>query len=351
MRVALVTAGDIARHTGGYLYHARLTAELVPLGVRLEQISLSDDASPAGQRRAARGANDQADGILTADVIVVDALARLVVAPWLARWQAARPLVAMIHELPSVAENAAEPDDFAAEARLLHADRLIAVSRHGRQILVDRGVAPELIDVVPPGADRLVVTDEPVEGGDGRLHVLCVAQWIPRKGIDTLLRAWLALGRDDARLELIGETDADPDYAARVRALIDAAPSGSIVVHGVADDAALAAAYRRASVFALPTRYEGYGMVFAEALLHGVPVVAGAVGPVPELVGPQAGLLVPPDDPAALAGTLARLLDDAELRDSMASAARARGEELPTWAETARDFRAALDAARRARAC
>jgi hypothetical protein len=63
----------------------------------------------------------------------------------------------MVHELPSVAGGTDGSDDLDAEARLLQADRLIAVSRHGRQILVDRGVEPGRIDVVPPGADRLPV--------------------------------------------------------------------------------------------------------------------------------------------------------------------------------------------------
>lgn len=345
MRVALVTAGDVRRRTGGYLYHARVTDELAREGVRVEQVVASRDASADAQRSAAPMLGRVARRVAEADVIVVDALARLAAAPWLDAWQSRRPLVAMVHELPSVAGESAEPDEAAAEERLLRADRVVAVSRHGRGILLDRGVAADRIDVVWPGADRLAAPTTTPDPEEGPMRVLCVAQWIPRKGIETLLRAWLALGRDDATLDLVGETDADAAYAARVRGLVAAAPEGSVVVHGSVGDAALAAAYRRAAIFALPTRYEGYGMVVAEALLHGVPVVASAVGPVPELVGRDAGLLVPPDDPDALAEALARLLDDAGLRSAMRDAARARGLALPTWADTARAFRSALDAA------
>lgn len=350
MRVTLVTAGDIGRRTGGYLYHARVAQDLAHEGVLLEQIIASRDASADGQRRAAQDAAAIDSQVLAADVIVVDALAALVVASRLDVWQSRRPLVAMVHELPSVAAERGEADLLAAEERLLRADRVIAVSQHGRGILLDRGVAPERVAVVAPGADRLRRSDHWKQTGDGNLRVLCVAQWIPRKGIDTLVRAWLALGRNDATLDLVGETDVDPQYAAQVRALAASTPPGSVVIHGSVDDVALAAAWQRAALFALPTRYEGYGMVFAEALLHGLPVVAGAVGPVPELVGPNAGLLVPPDDPAALTLALARLLDDGELRASMAAAARARGEALPTWADTACAFQSVLDAAMRERA-
>ena len=69
------------------------------------------------------------------------------------------------------------------------------------------------------------------------MRALCVAQWIPRKGILTLVEAWKLRERPGAVLELIGETDADPDYAARVRAAVEAAPPGSIIVSGRVDDA------------------------------------------------------------------------------------------------------------------
>lgn len=349
MRVALLTAGHTDRRTGGYLYHARIAAELPRHGVQVEQIVASQDASLDGQRRAARDVGRVTQYVLTADVVVIDALAALSVASQLDAWQTDRPLVAMVHELPSVASGDAVPDLWAAEERLLEADRVIAVSRHGMGILLARGVAPARLAIVSPGADRLTVSTVPSEVADDRLAVLCVAQWIPRKGIDTLLRAWLALGRDDATLHLIGETDADPTFAARVRALLNAAVPGSVVVHGVVDDAALAAAYQQAAVFTLPTRYEGYGMVFAEALLHGVPIVTTNVGPVPELVGTDAGLLTSPDDPVALAGALGRLLDDGALRGAMTAAAQERGRGLPTWADAGLAFRDVLDAAIRER--
>ncbi|NJO82508.1 MAG: glycosyltransferase [Blastochloris sp.] len=111
---------------------------------------------------------------------------------------------------------------------------------------------------------------------------------------------------------------------------------------GAIDDTDLAAAYARADLFALPSRFEGYGLVYAEALAYGLPILACAVGPLPALIGAEAGLLVPPNDQAALNNGLRRLLHDPELRRAMAAAARRRAATLPTWDDTAAGFLRAL---------
>jgi glycosyltransferase involved in cell wall biosynthesis len=111
------------------------------------------------------------------------------------------------------------------------------------------------------------------------------------------------------------------------------------------DDATLGGAYAASDLFVLPSRYEGYGVVYAEALAHGLPVIACDVGPVPELVGEGAALLVPPGDVEALSGTLDLLLKDAALRDRMSAAARRRAAELPRWADTAAGFLRVLNEA------
>jgi glycosyltransferase involved in cell wall biosynthesis len=109
-------------------------------------------------------------------------------------------------------------------------------------------------------------------------------------------------------------------------------------VSGAVDDAALGAAYAAADLFVLPSRYEGYGIVYAEALAHGLPVVACNVGPVPELVGEEAALLVEPGDVEALSGALDPLLEDDALRDRMSAAARRRAGELTRWEDTTAGF-------------
>ena len=90
--------------------------------------------------------------------------------------------------------------------------------------------------------------------------------------------------------------------------------------------------YERAAVVACPSRREGFGVVCAEAMAHGRPVVASAVGGFLDLVvDEETGLLVPPRDPRALRAALERLLADAELRSRLGEAARARIRERFAW--------------------
>jgi glycosyltransferase involved in cell wall biosynthesis len=340
--------GDTGRKTGGYLYNGRVISGLRRRGFEIEEV-VAGGASPEEQRTAAPRFRSTFDPSRF-DTIVVDALARIAVAPHLDRWRASCPVVVLVHELPSVAsgESGTVAHEQDCEGPLLRADRLVAVSDHGRNVLLNRGVSFGRIHVVPPGFDRVPVGDAPAHT-DGPVRALSVAQWIERKGILGLIEAWTLHEREGAVLELIGETDADSGYAARVRDAIEAGPRGSIVVSGRVDDAALGAAYAAADLFVLPSRYEGYGIVYAEALARGLPIIACDTGPVPELVGQEAAILVRPDDKQALSTALDLLLEDPRLRASMSAAATRRASHLPRWEDTLAGFEQVLRTAAESR--
>jgi glycosyltransferase involved in cell wall biosynthesis len=338
-RVAFITVGETGRKTGGYLYNARVIEGLRGRGTEVEEI-VACGASPGEQRAAVRRFGSAFDPSMF-DVVVVDALARIVVAPHLDRWRSVRPVVALVHELPGVAGG--EPDhEREHEEPLLRADRIVAVSGHGRSVLRGRGASAGRIRVVPPGFDNVTARGLSPGSQEDPVRALCVAQWIPRKRILTLVEAWTLRERPGAVLELVGESDADPDYAARVRAAIQTAPPGSIVVSGRVDDARLGAAYASADLFVLPSRYEGYGIVYAEALACGLPVIACGVGPVPEVVGREAAILIEPDDARELCAALDLLLGDPMLRARMSAAAIRRASALPRWEDTIAGFEAVL---------
>jgi glycosyltransferase involved in cell wall biosynthesis len=334
VRVAFLSVGDTARLTGGYRYNARVVGGLRARGVEV------DEVTPCGASAEEQGASgdDPLQDHRSYDVVVTDALARIVISAHLDTWRVDRPVVALVHELQSVAGPREDARlERAYEEPLLRSDALVAVSGHGARILRSRGVPAERVRVVLPGCDAYGSDVKVAPARDVlRPRVLCVAQWIPRKGILELVRAWRGITTGYAVLELVGETGADPGYSARVREAIG--DDASVVVRGPVGDAEVHSAYGTADVFALPSRYEGYGVVYAEALRFGLPIVACDVGPVPELVGAEAALLVPPDDPVALADALERVTRDPALRTRMSRAARRRSVGLPRWEDTVRGF-------------
>ena len=336
MRVAFVTVGDPGRRTGGHLYNRIVLCGLARRGFEVRWF-VPCGASPEEQDASAAGFGRSFDPSRF-DAVLVDALARRLCGPHLARWRRARPVVVLVHELPSVAGSGGAGEERFEEA-LLGASLLVAVSGEVRDTLLRRGASAGRVRVVPPGYDRLGPAGAPERGAEGPVRVLCVGQWIPRKGILELVRAWRGLGEAGARLALVGETGADAGYAAAVRRAAEG--DASIRVCGVLNDEGLRAAYAASDVFALLSRYEGYGMAYAEALAWGLPVVGCRAGPVPEVVG-GAGLLVEPGDEGGAREALRALVRDAGLRRRLSLAARRRARELPSWGEAVEGLARAL---------
>jgi phosphatidylinositol alpha-1,6-mannosyltransferase len=228
------------------------------------------------------------------------------------------------------------------------ADRVIVPSRYSAGIAEALyGVPDARIAVVPEAIDLAGWRrrfDAVAGGGDGgRPTVLTVARLYPRKRVDDLVQAAALLRTRirDVQVRIVGE---GPE-ASRLRALHDRLSLGDTVVFlGHVTRAKLALEYSRARCFCLPTVQEGFGLVFAEAMAAGLPVVACRAAAVPELVRDgETGLLVPPRTPTALAMALERVLQDERMRKEMGMAGRARVEAFDL-VPVARRFLEALPA-------
>ena len=137
----------------------------------------------------------------------------------------------------------------------------------------------------------------------------------------------------DYRLEIIGDGDQRPALTVGSRAL-GLAPK--ITFAGWCDRAAIAERYRQADLFVFPSRDEGMPNVVLEAMASGLPIVATAIAGNEELVREGVnGHLVPPDDAAALAAALARLIEQPDTRRAMGRASREIVEREYTWARVA----------------
>ncbi len=140
-------------------------------------------------------------------------------------------------------------------------------------------------------------------------YILCVGNLLPHKNLAVVLRALARLGSHGPRLAVAGHGDA----AALMRLLPPDLEASRVACLGYLSDADLALAYRTASAFVFPSRYEGFGLPILEAMASGVPVVFADAASLPEAAG-YAGLAFAANDDAALADMLARLGTDADLR-------------------------------------
>jgi glycosyltransferase involved in cell wall biosynthesis len=134
----------------------------------------------------------------------------------------------------------------------------------------------------------------------------------------------------------VGSLTRHPETAVRIRNVIARLGLGERVsLLGELDERAVADCYDSADVFVLPTLQETYGMAVAEALAHGLPVVATETGSIPAMVGNAAGLIVRRGDTPALGAALARIIGDPALRQQLSEGAADAARRLPTWEQAA----------------
>jgi glycosyltransferase involved in cell wall biosynthesis len=340
LMLSLITLGDPATLTGGYLYHQRIAALAPRFGARVRFVSvpaapfpLPVATGPWILRQVARQ---------RPDVVLLDSIAAGYVGPWLPLRRPRTPVAAILHQPPGGIDHGRART--AAQALLDRwayrpAVRLLAASAALADDLAAAGLPRDRLTVVPPGRDVAPTPGPPP--GDLRLGrraaLLSVGNWVARKGLLDLLEAVSRLPDGALTLHLVGDPDTEPGYAARVRARL-AAPdlAGRVVAHGPVSIAAVAAFYRAADAFALASSREPYGTVYGEAMAFGLPVAGYAAGNLPHLARDgEEGLVVPPGDVPALAAALRRLADDEGLRTRLGTAAARRAATFPTWEDTA----------------
>ncbi len=334
--LALALPGALETLTGGSFYDRRLVGSLRGAGHGVAVVTLPDGFPDPGAAAMA-SAVAQLAAQPAGRVVIVDGLA-FGALPTAAVAGIAAPLVALVHH-PLAMEPGLDPA--VAEAlwrrerdNLALARHVLVPSGHVAGLLVARyGVPRARIEVLEPGVDRPAAAE--VARAVPPL-ILSVGLLDPRKGHDVLITALEGLGDLDWQAVIAG-TPRDAAHVAALEAQLAASPlRGRIRLAGRVSMEERDRLYAQASVFALATRYEGYGIVFNEALLAGLPIVSCRAGAVPDTVPAEAGLLVPPDDPAAFAAALRVVLTDAARRAAMAGAARRAGAALPGWDAVAR---------------
>lgn len=340
--VVFAVPGDIATTSGGYEYDRRVLDLLPAYGLSAVHLALPGSfPNPSDQCLAETKSLLSAiprDAVLLIDGLAYGALPAELIA------DLDRDIVALVHH-PVGYETGIDPRR--AEALIETERQALAKARHvvvtsratKRTLERDFGVPIRKITVAEPGTDPA----QRATGTGMPLQLLAVGAVSRRKAYDILVRALVPLADDDWRLVIAGATDRD---AAAVRQLEDEiAASGlgeRIRLAGKVVPATLERFYESADLFVMSSLYEGYGMVLAEAMARGLPIICTTGGAAADTVPDAAALKVPPGDPAALTEALKRAINDKKLRRRLADAAWDAGRTLPTWNETARRIAATV---------
>jgi glycosyltransferase involved in cell wall biosynthesis len=339
---------DPAAPSGGNAYDRRVRLDLPGFGWRIRPITVAGDwPRPAPENRAelAHALRRLPDGA----VVLLDGLVACGV-PEIVVPEAGRLRMAVLVHLPlgdetGLAAAVAAGLDARERAVLRAVSAVVATSDWAvRRLVAHHGLDPRRVHLAVPGADIAPLAP----GTDGVSRLLCVAAVTPRKGQHRLVEALATVTDLPWSCVCVGGLGQDPAYVAELRARIREYGLGErFELAGPRTGADLDAAYAAADLLVLASYAETYGMAVTEALARGIPVLATDVGGVPEAVGraPDGGvpgILVPPEDPAALAAELRGWFGEPDVRRRLKSAARARRAALTGWASTAQSLAGVL---------
>lgn len=346
----VVPAGidDPRQPSGGNIYDQRVRDGLRAHGWQVRQIDCRG-RWPMPDSRARAALADRLAGLAEGTTVLLDGLVACCVPEVLVVHASRLRMAVLLHMplgVPPIMGDAATV--IAHERRALACARRVIVTSEwaARWAGADGVVGSECIVVALPGTDPAPCA---VPEADGT-RLLCVAAITPLKGHDVLLDALAAVRSRTWRLACVGSAAADPAFVHALHQQAAAAGIGDRLSWcGVLHGTALERVWAQSDLLVLASRKESYGMVVAEALAHGVPVIASEVGGVPEALeraadGGLPGRLVPAGGVGALAQALRCWLSDPALRERWRAAARAQRGGLPRWADTVACIEAALSA-------
>lgn len=340
--ISFAIPGDIDLPTGGYAYDRRILATLPDYGVQAELITL-----PGSFPAPSEADLDKTVSLLSTapkgNALLIDGLAYGAMPASLIK-SLQRPVIALVHH-PLCLESGLDPAQAAAlkvtETEALSLARQVIVTSPAtkRTLVSDFAVPLNKITVAEPGTDPAMRAS----GTGTPMHLLTVGAISRRKNYGILIDALKPLEALDWRLTIAGATDRDKAAVAALEAAINEAGfQDRVRLAGAVVPATLAKFYDTADLFVMSSLFEGYGMVLAEAMARGLPIVCTTGGASSETVPDAAAIKVAPGDAAAFTAALEKVLTDKRLRRRLADASWEMGRTLPPWTETTRRIAAAI---------
>lgn len=345
MRLGLIIYGSLETTSGGFLYDRMLVQYLRQQGDEVEVISLPwraygrgllDNLSPGLKGRLSRASYD----LCLQDELTHPSLF------WLnrrERHRRRRPVVSIVHHLRASEVRPAWQNRvyrWVERRYLAGVDGLVCNSRTTLETVQKLVANTTPVVVAYPGGDRFHRAISPEEivaraRARGPLRIIFPGNLIPRKGLHVLLSGLAMLPRAGWRLTVAGSLTMDPAYGRGIcRQIEEAGLTPQVELLGPLGDEELAARLASSHLLAVPSTYEGFGIVYLEGMSLGVPAIGSRAGGAVEIITHgQDGFLVAPGDAGALAHYVGRLMADRELLAAMSLAARQRYLAHPTWAD------------------
>jgi glycosyltransferase involved in cell wall biosynthesis len=354
VHVGLLIYGSLDTVTGGFIYDRHLVQYLKEQGDRVEVIalpwrpyalSLQDNLNTGLKDRLQQTAFD----VLLQDELVHPSCS------WLNRRLGSRityPIVAIVHHLRCRERRPAWHNriyEVVEKSYLNSVDAFVCVSRTTQKDVEDLVGENRPLVLAVPGGDGSpgAISESEIlarAAVPGPVQIIFVGTLIPRKELHTLLAALAQLSDDCWRLTVAGSQQHDETYVRAIRRQIqDSGLTERVTLLGTLSSRELAVRYAASHVLAVPSSYEGFGIVYIEGMHFGLPAIASTAGAAKELITPgENGFLVDPGDAASLTRCLNTLLTDRRLLAEMSLAAHQRAARHPTWNESAARIRAFL---------
>lgn len=344
-RIIFAYPGDISTLTGGYIYDAKIITGLRDIGLNITTLNLCEGFPYPTQEIHQKATQLLAD-VAHNSIVIMDGLA-LGVLPEAAKIISQQgQLIALVHHPLALETGTTEQNAKAFKvtetAALSYANHVIVTSPTTAKILYqDYHIAQNRLHIALPGI-------EPASFSNGSkstiTQLLSVAAISPRKGFDVLVAALGTLTSLKWHLTIAGDITRAPNTVATlVQQIHEAGLRDRITFLGSVSAQIVSQLYAKSDIFVLASRYEGYGMAYAEALAHGLPIIGTTGGAIPDVVPLDAGILVPPNATEPLAGALSLLIQNKAMRASFAKGAKKAAYALPRWSDTINIFKNILE--------
>jgi glycosyltransferase involved in cell wall biosynthesis len=348
LKIGLVIYGSLDTLTGGYLYDRKVVEYLRSRGDDVRIFSLP------WRNYAGHLTDNLSSKLFTSlcksdvDVLLQDELNHPSLF-WINRRIRCRhkyPIVSIVHHLRC---NESRPGWQNALYRLVERHYLRTVDGFIFNSETTRSTVEALIGPSRPHAVAFPGRDEalgPLKENDvtqraaehGPLRILFVGSLIPRKELHTLIAALASLPKENWRLDVVGSLSTDPSYAAKIQKLVATyGLKNQITLLGSMTRQDLAERYAHSHVLAVPSSYEGFGIVYIEGMGFGLPAIASTAGAAHEIITHGAdGFLVDSGDVTVIAGSIDELHRDREKLTQMSLSALKRHGRHATWAESSK---------------